>query len=125
MCVDVVPYGEKDYILRPYGFDDAFRGAITDEHTLYLGKSFREWMQERGITLNDILGNQQDLQSVRLFPILTDLEEFGKVLRWMVSEPTLSEGRELWRKQPKLSADEISEHANLDRLFNHRRCFLR
>ena len=124
VCVDVVPYGEKDYILRPYGFDDAFRGAITDEHTLYLGKSFREWMQERGITLNDILGNQQDLQSVRLFPILTDLEEFGKVLRWMVSEPTLSEGRELWLKQPKLSADEISEQANLDRLFNQRRCFL-
>ena len=28
VCIDVVPLGEAEYVARPYGFNDTFKGAI-------------------------------------------------------------------------------------------------
>ena len=53
VCIDMVPVDERDFALRPYGYEDAFRGSLTDEHTLYLGKPFSQWMSQRGISLDD------------------------------------------------------------------------
>ena len=55
-CVDIVPIGDESYAIRPYGFNDKFRGDITDGVTEYLGEPFTRWAEERGIDAAAIEG---------------------------------------------------------------------
>jgi len=82
-CVDIVPIGEKEYAVRPYGYDDKFAG---------------------------------DQQFAPLFPLCSDIPEMGMLLRYMLSGGEYEEGRQLWEKAKKISADEISNTANMHRL---------
>lgn len=118
-CIDIVPVGEKGYAVRPYGYDDKFRGDITDGKTEFLGIPFTQWAEERGIDATAIEG-KADLQSARIFPVMEDMEEMGLVLRWMLGEYTLTEARTLWENAQKMCADEISSYANLRRLTHQR-----
>lgn len=122
VCVDVIPMGKDAYVARPYGFMDRFKGALGNPDTLFLGNPFMEWAKVRNIEVKSIIGGG-DLQSARIFPEVTDRDELGKVIRWMVSEPELSEGAEIWERSKKLSADEISSFANLRRLVKQREAF--
>lgn len=91
-CVDIVPIGDSEWVVRPYKMDDTFSG---------------------------------DKQSEPLFPVVSSVDEMGKVLRWMMSEPGYTEGEAIWQAAPKLSADEISARANLARLYKQRETFCR
>ncbi len=122
VCVDVVPMDESSWAARPYGFNDAFKGNITDASVTFMGQSFREWAEIREIDLGSIQQGE-DLQSARIFPICNEKEELGKVFRWMTSEPDFHEGKEIWEKAEKLSADELSARANLRRLHVQRESF--
>lgn len=119
VCIDVVPVGEQDWVGRPYGFNDPFKGASTDEKTLFMGVPVTKWAEERGITLEAF----DDLQNAALFPVCKDIEELGLVIRWMVSEAELESGREIWKLSEKMSANELSDRANLSRLFTQREKF--
>lgn len=123
VCVDVVPLGNQRWVVRPYGFDDAFKGDIRDEKTLFMGKPFLMWLKDRGLLIDDIEGRKDDLQAAAIFPVVADEEQLGKVLRWMVSEPALSEGKDIWLKSHRLSADEISAQADLRLLYAQRESF--
>lgn len=118
-CVDVVPLGETSWVARPYGFNDKFKGDLADASTTFLGISAAQWLAERGLSAQEIEGNS-DLQSSRIFPVVDDTDSLGKVLRWLTCEPQLTEGKEIWHKAQKLSADEISQKANLFRLVKQR-----
>lgn len=122
LCIDCVPVGTDAWAARPYGFNDAFKGALADEATLFLGRPFKDWANERSIPIDSIEGNA-DMQSARLFPQLHTVEQLGKVLRWMTTDPTCPEGRLLWMQATRLSADEISATANLSRLYAQRQQF--
>ncbi len=121
-CVDIVPVGEKEYAIRPYGYDDNFRGNLHDESVTLLGMPFKKWANERGIDINNIVGND-DLQAACIFPTCESIENAGLMLRWMLSESDLSEGKRLWNECRKLSADNISDNANLIRLTRQREQF--
>lgn len=121
VCIDVVPLGEAEYVARPYGFNDTFKGALTEERTIYQGISVREWLC-RKVAVEEIDG-AHDLQAARLFPVCSTIEELGLVMRWMISEPELQEGKEIWKRSRRLSADEISAYANLRRLAAQRDSF--
>lgn len=123
VCIDIVPHHEKGWAVRPYGFDDVSKGDISDEKTLFLGMPFPAWLAERGLTANDVTGRKDDLQAAGIFPLIDDIEQMGKVLRWMTSEPDLAEGREIWLNSRRLSADEISAQADLRRLYAQRESF--
>lgn len=123
ICVDIIPVGEHDFVARPYGLDDVFKGALEKATTTYLNIPFPQWMAERGITWNDIKGRTNDLQAASIFPKVASVEELGILVRWMTSEPQLEEGKELWLKAEKVSADEISAGANLKRLYAQRSSF--
>lgn len=84
-----------------------------DEKTLYLGTSFPDWLAERGLTPDDVTGRKDDLQAAGIFPVVEGVEQMGEVLRWMTSEPELTEGKEIWLNSQRLSADEISAKADL------------
>lgn len=122
-CVDIVPIGETQWVVRPYGFDDAFRGKICDESTFYLSRPFTEWLSERDMSADEISKNNIDLQSARLFPVVNNVHDMGLVLRWMLNEPHQDGGRMLWTSCERLSADEISDKANLHRLECQRQQF--
>lgn len=121
-CVDIVPVGESEYAVRPYGYDDKFRGNINDIATLFLGIPFMEWMTSRFTNLPCIAGSQ-DLQSAKIFPLVCNKRDMEKVLRWMLFEPALEEGRKIWENAIRLSADDISAKANLRRLTAQRKAF--
>lgn len=122
VCIDVVPFGETAYVARPYGFNDAFKGALANEETLYQGIPMQEWCAKRNLSPEEI-ENNHDLQAACLFPVCSSVEELGIVMRWMVSEPTLDEGKNIWQSSRKLSADEISAYSNLHRLASQREAF--
>ena len=119
VCIDVVPIGEKGWAARPYGFDDTFRGASADKNTVFMGRPVSEWAEERGIRLEAF----DDLQRAPLFPVCENVEELGMVMRWMVSEPALEQGRDIWLSREKMSANDLSDHASLSRLFARREKF--
>ena len=119
-CIDIIPIGEKEFAVRPYGYDDRFRGDINDDKVTFIGIPFKKWADERGIETSEIEG-KDDLQSARIFPVVDNVHDMGLVLRWMLSQPELMGGRAIWLDSKRLSADEISAYANLERLTAQRR----
>lgn len=119
-CIDVVPVGETDYVVRPYGYNDTMRGATGSPSTRFLGKPLELWAAQRGVNVEPA----EDIQKAPLFPVGDDMEQLGIMARWMTSEPELAQGKELWQKARKVSADEIMEIASLARIFGQRREFL-
>ncbi len=122
-CVDIVPVSDDKYAVRPYGFDDAFRGSAASDDTLFLGHPFKEWLSARQLEEVDTDG-ADDLQSMRLFPVVDNLNDAGLVLRWMLNEPWQQGGRMVWTQAQKLSADSLGAQACLPRLFRQRNDFL-
>lgn len=121
-CLDVEPIGEKDFVARPYGFNDAFKGKLDDDSVMYLGEPMAGWLAARGLEAEGIEGGH-DLQAARIFPVCSDMEAMGKVIDWMVNNPGNMEGKDIWMQARKLSADEISTFANLRRLVAQREEF--
>ena len=89
-CVDVVPIGDAQWVVRPYGMDDTFSG---------------------------------DEQFKPQFPVVDNVDDMGKVLLWMLGDEQCVEGRRVWEQSRHLSADDISNEANLLRLTDQRRKF--
>lgn len=132
-CIDVIPYKDDLYIVRPYGYKDKFRGPIDDLSTTFLGTPFPQWAAAHGILPNS-LEKGCDIQAAHIFPVFKDLTEAGIVLQWMLSPNPSLAGRDsiatsipyettgltLWKKAEKLSADDISSYANLQRLTQQR-----
>lgn len=119
VCLDVVPVGEKGYALRPYGFDDAFRGSVGDASTHYLQQPVCDWLALRGISPAE-LGRTDDLQAAQLFPVTESVDELGELLEWFLSDTPSPQATALWRALPHYSADGLSAAANLTRLFAQR-----
>ena len=120
-CIDMVPVGDKEFVVRPYGFNDSFRGLLNEETTLFFGRPFRNWTEDRGIVIDE----NCDIQQARLFPVTDSMHDAGLLLRWMMYEPELEGARRLWERSRKLSAEEISAEANLLRLALQRNDFRR
>ncbi|MDR1516720.1 MAG: bifunctional fucokinase/L-fucose-1-P-guanylyltransferase [Dysgonamonadaceae bacterium] len=120
-CIDVVPFGSDEWVARPYNINDTFKGAVGDENTLLMGIPFTKWLAQRNLSQDELRGNPNDIQNLRLFPKVASVKELGIVLQWMVSEPELQEGLEIWRKAERYSADELLDNANLSRLWAQRK----
>lgn len=131
MCFDMVPFESEGYCLRLYNINDKFRGRWNDEDTKWLGMSFTVWMEERNLDGDSLFGDSSvnDIQSLPLFPVVEDLSLVPLLYKWMMqdcSEDELSknEGKKLWLTCRRLSADDLTSMANLERLFTQRRKFL-
>lgn len=93
-CIDIVPMGETQYVVRPYGFNDRF----ADEEQQRPQFPIVDNIDEAGLVLRYML-NQE-----------TEGEDKGK-------------GKAIFEKAQKISAEQISATANLRRLFEQRREF--
>lgn len=119
ICVDVVPVGPVGWVARPYGFHDAFKGNPADPATCWMGRPAIGWAAERKVALEVA----DDIQTLPLFPLCQSIDELGLALRWMISEPGLDAGRQVWEKAEKLSANDLSDRADLRRLVAQRNAF--
>ncbi|MCD7721089.1 MAG: bifunctional fucokinase/L-fucose-1-P-guanylyltransferase [Prevotellaceae bacterium] len=124
-CVDVVPWEEHSYVLRPYGFFDEFRGRLGDASTTFLGKPASQWLESHGIRQEDVQGSE-DIQMSKLFPVCNaSVSEMGSLFQWMLADnPSADdEGARLYKEAEKVSADDICLHANIGRLESQRLAF--
>lgn len=118
-CIDIVPVGETQWVVRPYAYNDIFRGDLSAPDTSFIGQPFVEWAKRRGLDIFSIEG-REDLQKAKIFPVVDNVRDMGLVLRWMLSEYWQDGGRMIWNDAKKMSADEISLNANLVRLTQQR-----
>lgn len=93
-CIDIVPMGETQYVVRPYGFNDRFAGEEQQRPQFPIVDN----IDEAGLVLRYML-NQE-----------TEGEDKGK-------------GKAIFEKAQKISAEQTSATANLRRLFEQRREF--
>lgn len=93
-CIDIIPMGETQYVVRPYGFNDRFAGEEQQRPQFPIVDN----IDEAGLVLRYLL-NQE-----------TEGEDKGK-------------GKAIFEKAQKISAEQISATANLRRLFEQRREF--
>lgn len=109
-CVDIAPVlGSEGIVLRVYGFDDTFKGAIGEGKTRWLGAPATDWFAARGLDLGAIGAKRDDdIQAVPLFPIVPAAEA-GALLQWMVSAPTSETPalRDRWLRARRLSAADL------------------
>ena len=93
-CIDIVPMGETQYVVRPYGFNDRFTGEEQQRPQFPIVDN----IDEAGLVLRYMLTQE------------TEGEDKGK-------------GKAIFEKAQKISAEQISATANLRRLFEQRREF--
>ena len=117
VCLDIVPIGDSSWAARPYGYRDQMRGALADPTTLWMGQPYTQWASLRHI---DVDSTCADIQNAPIFPIADNLDDLYALLRYMISEPDFAEGAGLYSRSRKVSADEIANLANLDRLYAQR-----
>jgi len=87
VCLDVVPVGDAAWAVRFYGLDDAFRGALAEPGTTWLGQPLPEWFRRRGLTLADCgLDADVDIQRAALFPVLSPEHLQGGFVQWLIGE---------------------------------------
>lgn len=97
-CIDIVPIGDTDYVIRPYRIDDRFDGY---------------------------------LQRKKMFPVVSGAldrrGEMGEILKSMLATQDTANRFDSHQIEGDafLSAEEISDRANLRRLFAQRRDFRR
>ena len=121
MCLDIVPIAESSHVLRPYAIDDSFSGDVTDASTQWMGVSLLQWLQDRDLTTDDVIGEDSDILMAKLFPQVEDMQEAEIIFKWMTDpKPTSDKGRALWLNSTKHSANELLDNASLIRLHNQR-----
>ncbi len=124
ICIDIIPIGDSHYCLRPYDFDDAFRGAINSDTSFWMGNSFLSWMEKRDIIFSDLnCSETTDLQAALIFPVLKVESLTDSFVNWMIKGEPNEALFQIWKCSEKLSADMISDLANLDRLVQQREDF--
>jgi galactokinase/mevalonate kinase-like predicted kinase len=121
VCLDIIPINKSSYCIRPYGFHDEFKGNIGDPTTMWLGKPTTESSYIRELINNHHVDANTDIQFARIFPIivplLTNYKSFIQTL--LNGETPPAEFLQL----PRLSAAEIQEATNFERLNNQRDAF--
>lgn len=125
-CLDVVPVGDENFVLRFYGYNDAFRGPLDSEKTTWLEAPVAEWFRARNISFEEAgLSPDEDLQTAKLFPNIGKMDVNDDFVQWMVDENPIpnNDFSNVWKKATRLSARELGQQANLNRLVEQRRLF--
>ncbi|TKG95368.1 bifunctional fucokinase/L-fucose-1-P-guanylyltransferase [Puteibacter caeruleilacunae] len=123
MCLDIVPVGEEHYAIRPYALHDQFRGPIVEEKTQWMNASVKSWFENRGISLEEAkIEANIDIQSAEIFPLIKREQMTSEFINWMLFGKG-AQYKEIYLEAERLSADLISEKANLSRLYAQREEF--
>ncbi len=122
-CLDFVPVDASATCLRPYGIDDAFRGALGAPDTRWLGQPIADWLARRNLGLSQArLSPDADIQGAALFPVLSRESLDEGFVRWMTAPAPAPDRQHAtrWLQSPRLSAQELGARANPRRLYAQR-----
>ncbi|MCS7008874.1 MAG: hypothetical protein NZL93_02920, partial [Chthoniobacterales bacterium] len=126
-CLDFSPIKESEFCIRFYGFFDSFRGSANSPETFLLGQPLLSWLEKRQIHLSDLTQNYDlDIQFLPLFPVLPLEKITPHFIEWLTSSSPIADTSllELWKKSPRLSAEQIPIQFSPQRLFRQRQDFL-
>lgn len=115
-CLDMLNMqGMNGHVLRAYGFDDAFKGAVSNPATHWFGACAMDWFTKRGISLEAAgIDAATDIQNARLFPVVdTEDVRTASLLQWMLGASSAEDMRAYWLTAPRVSATDIVQHADL------------
>jgi galactokinase/mevalonate kinase-like predicted kinase len=112
VCLDCIGLrDEAGVCLRVYGFDDPFRGALSDPATRWMERPLADWLKARGISCQQAgLAPHTDIQDAPLFPRLAaDDPRCGPLLAWMTALRPAADpaSRRLWLDAPRVSAADL------------------
>lgn len=113
-CLDVVPVGESEYVVRPYHIDDKLRGDV--RKGAICGQPAAEWLSARGIKIDGT-----DVFDFSIYPVLSPSEITDEIVQWFFSnnpDPLISEAL---RKKPRISAEALPGKTNFQRYFDQRK----
>ncbi|GBU08627.1 kinase [Bacteroidales bacterium] len=124
-CLDIIPIAENSFAARPYGFSEPFKGDINASSTIFMGMPIDKWFAQRDIdpTIFFSANTAIDIQQAELFPVCHSMEDLETVIRWMLNEPFIENGRKIWTEARRMSANDLSDKANLKRLIEQRKKF--
>ena len=126
VCMDFVPIGDDKYCVRIYGFNDAFRGTISNPSTTWINREFADWFRKRGIDPQSAGVNiELDIYEAKLFPVLKPEEISSEFLEWLYLENPSANSRsgefvDFWLNAERLSCRDILMRVNTRRLYSHR-----
>ena len=132
VCLDFAPIGETAFAIRTYGFNAAFRGPIGDAATHWMEQSATSWFEQRNIRLEETgIDSACDLQAAPIFPVVEQADLSAEFVQWLCGLPqsspeastnsTKKDGhRDRWLNQRRMSAREIAQSVNLNRVYAQR-----
>lgn len=118
-CVEVLPVGEEQWVVKPYHIGDPVTTDRYDADTPFIGQPLAEWTILRGLDYED-----KGIVSGRLYPLVDSLSDVQLVLRWMLNEPDQQGGRMVWDYSERLTAAQAADRTNHKRLFDQRKDFI-
>lgn len=125
ICLDIIPVGGGRVCIRPYGFHDAFNGAVGDARTMWMNRPCLEWFAARGIAPGHVADAATDIQYAPIFPVIQKEALAEPLVKWMIGIGRLDDTAlsTMYLGAEKLSASEISTQADLVRLSEQRAMF--
>jgi galactokinase/mevalonate kinase-like predicted kinase len=117
VCLDIVPLRNGKVAVRPYGFNDPFRGDVADPETVWMGKPAGDWFRDRGLELP----GGADLQETGLFPVCAGSELTGEFIQWLLTPGDREDCRSFYRSCAKISAAGLSQECDLEVLCSERK----
>jgi galactokinase/mevalonate kinase-like predicted kinase len=112
ICLDFVALGEAETVVRVYGFDDKFKGALHDPATLWMGQPAARWFETRGLPVP----NADDIQQAAVFPVCRNGDLDEGLMGWLIHGGEHAAFRERFMAMEKISAEEIANRADLSRM---------
>jgi galactokinase/mevalonate kinase-like predicted kinase len=123
VCLDAVPLARGTVCLRPYGFDDAFRGPVGAAQTLWIGTALRAWLQRRGLTLAEAgLDPATDIHAAPILPVVAPRRADGPFVNWLLDPNPVPhpEVRARWQSARRLAARDLLRHGQARLILDRR-----
>jgi galactokinase/mevalonate kinase-like predicted kinase len=119
-CLDCVPV-EGGIALRTYHIDDPFKGPIGDPTTQWHGIPAAAWLATRTIALERAgIDPRCDVHDAPIFPVVPPGAIDAGFVQWLFEAGSDLEAsarhRAFWLAQPRWSAAQLGERADLDKV---------
>lgn len=113
-CLEVVPVGNSEYVVRPYHIDDTLRGNLAAG--MICGRQAAAWLRARKIK-----PDSDDVFTLSIYPVVSASEITDAVVQWFFSavpDPLLSEAM---AKKLRISASLLPGKIDFGRYFSQRK----
>lgn len=117
ICLDFVPVAGNATVVRVYGFDDTFKGRLNDPDTRWMGREAAAWFRDRGLPLPEA----DDIQQAPCFPVCPSEDLDEALVTWLIHGGENPGLQKRFMAMEKISAEEIANRADLQRIQQVRR----